>query len=77
MPAVIKPAPSRAYEAGSGAAVEVFGSGVGLHLLPPFSMTGVGGVGQSMGAGVHLETMGVGAGTGVGRVHLMVFCVGI
>jgi len=49
-----------------------------LHLPPPpGSMTGATGVGHSMGAGVHLVTMGAGAGTGVGRLHLMVFCVSI
>ena len=50
--------------------------GVGLH-FEPVLMVGGSGLGHSTGAGVHFTTTGGGTGVGVGRLHLMVFCVGI
>ena len=38
---------------------------------------GMAGGGQMIGAGVHFDTLGGGAGVGVGMSHLIVFCVGI
>ncbi len=40
------------------------------------SMTGVTGVGQTIGTGVHLETIGAGVGVIVGKSHLMTEVVG-
>lgn len=39
-------------------------------------MTGVTGVGQTIGTGVHFETIGAGVGVIVGKSHLMTEVVG-
>lgn len=73
----MRPTPSRAYEAGSGAAEGLLGlSGVPGSHLPPGSITGGVDLGHSTGKGMHLEKARVGVGTGVGS-HLMVLLVGM